>query len=139
MLRINPPAGGQNSRGISLLFVVLITSVILAASLGISGIFIQQTKMMGEIGYSVASFYAADSGIEAQLYNLYKVATSSQSNLSDSWGNVSFETEVKCGASVSLEDCPSNFEIDSNCLASNFCLKSVGSYKKVKRAIEITY
>ncbi len=126
------------NKGIALLFVVLITSVILAIGLGISGIFIQQTKMMEEIGYSVVSFYAADSGIEAQLHNLYKVAIP-LSNLSDSWGNVSFETEVKCGASVPLENCPPNLEIDPNCFALNFCLKSVGSYKKVKRAIEVEY
>ena len=134
---INPPAGGQ--KGISLLFVVLITSVILAAGLGLSGIFIQQTRMMREIGYSVASFYAADSGVERWLYDLYKSPPPYQETYSGSCGQASYEATVKCGASVSLEDCPSNFEIDSNCNASNYCIKSVGSYKKVKRAIEIRY
>ncbi len=132
----------NKTKGVSLLFVVLITSVILAASLGISGIFIQQTKMMGEIGYSVASFYAADSGVEHELYELYKAP---QGELRSGFYNIEvsenafYDVEAKCGAEVATGDCPTNFEIDSNCNASNYCIKSVGSYKKVKRAIEITY
>ena len=59
-------------QGISLLFVVMIMGVILAIGLGISGILVQQTRIIGEIGYSVVSFYAADSGIEQELYDLYK-------------------------------------------------------------------
>jgi Tfp pilus assembly protein PilX len=126
-------------KGVSLLFVVLIMSVILAMGLGISAILVQQIRMMGEIGHSVVSFYAADTGVEAQLHNLYKVASSSQTNLSDSWDNTSFSTVVKCGKDVSVEDCPSAFEVDPNCDALNFCLKSIGSYQKTKRALEITY
>ena len=62
----------ENSKGISLLFTVLITSLILAISLGISALLIQEMRMMGEIGYSVIAFYAADSGIEHALYRFYQ-------------------------------------------------------------------
>ena len=128
----------QNSKGISLLFVVLIMSVVLSIGLGVSGILIQQTRMMGEIGYSVISFYAADSGVERELYDLYK-SPSPQPSHSGMCGDASFEVSGKCGAEVSAEDCPTNFEIDPECDALNYCIKSIGSYQKTKRAIEIKY
>ncbi len=106
-------------KGISLLFVVLITSVILAISLGISGILIQQTKMMTEIGYSVISFYAADSGIERALYNIRK--EEGTGDVLENWG-------VDYGYSVI-----------SGSYNGEAYLKSVGQYKETKRAIETTY
>lgn len=129
---------GGGEKGISLLFAVLISSVILAIAFGISGILIQQSKMMGEIGYSIVSFYAADSGVEAQLYELYKVENPQPTN-TGTLGEASFETTTKCGKDVKKNDCFSGFEIDKDCDAANFCLKSTGMFKDVKRAMEIKY
>lgn len=121
------------------MFVILIMGVILSIGLGVSSILVQQISLMEDIGYSVISFYAADSGVERQLYELYKASTPQPQN-TDSWGEiVSYVATAKCGSSVAPEKCPSNFEIDSNCDALNFCIKSTGKYQEVKRAIEITY
>ena len=138
----------SNQKGISLLFTVLITSFVLAIGLGLSALLIQEMKLMGEIGYSVIAFYAADSGIEAAIYDLYQSEspTPVHSDESDSVNldDAGYDTLAKCCDPVfekcSLE-CPIElgFEIDENCNTTNYCLKSAGSYKKVKRAIEINY
>ena len=138
----------KNEKGISLLFVVLITSVILAVGMGISGILVQQTKMMREIGYSVISFYAADSGVERQLYDLYKTSAEEQHH-SQYTGNVmgdilsaSYEVSAICGVNVIPADCPQGLTIalsEEECDAINICIKSTGNYKEIKRAIEIKY
>ena len=115
-------------------------SVILSIAMGVSGILIQQTRMVGEMGKSIVSFYAADSGVERELFDLYK-APYPQSDLSgflsvNSSNDASFNVAVECGAT---SDCLAGFEISPDCSALNFCLKSVGSYQKTKRAIEIKY
>ena len=139
---ISSPSNFQfsNQKGVSLLFAVLIMSVILAIGMGISGILIQQTRMVGEIEKSIVSFYAADSGVERELFDLYKTPYP-QSNLSgflsvNSSNDASFNVTVKCGAT---SDCLAGFTTSSGCSALNFCLKSTGSYQKTKRAIEIKY
>ena len=131
---------GGGERGISLLFVVLIMSVILAIGFGVSGIFIQQTKMMEEVGYSVNSFYAADSGVEQQLYDLYKAAEDDhQAEYTGFFveNGASYEVRAVCG--IDNTTCFVGIVPDANCTAVNYCIKSIGSYKKIKRAIEIKY
>ncbi len=116
-------------KGISLLFVIIIMSVILAIGAGISTIFIQEGKMMVEVGYSVIAFYAADAGIESAL-----IADNPESPLVGDLGDgVGYIVYIKCG--TDLDDCPA----DPSCDALNYCMKSIGSYKTVKRAIEIKY
>jgi len=128
----------NNQQGVSLFLVILVTSVVLAISFGINAILVKQIKMVREIGYSVTAFYAADSGIERQLYDLYK-SSSHQPSYSINCGLAHFETKVSCGKNVPAEDCPTGFDIDPNCSALNYCIKSIGNYEEVKRAIEIKY
>ena len=128
-----------NEKGVALLFTVLIMSVILAVAAGISVILIQETKMIGEIGHSVVSFYAADSGVEQQLYDLYKIPSEESHfpQYSNSLNNAaSYIVTAKCSTST---DCYAGFAVDENCTAFNYCIKSIGSYEKTKRAIEIEY
>ena len=130
----------KNSKGISLLFVVMIMGVILAVGLGISGILLQQISMTGEIGYSVVSFYAADSGIEQELYDLYRLEDEHSSHYEENIGsNAFYEVVAKC---ANADTCPSSgdFEVDTTCGALNFCIKSIGTTDQgTKRAIEIEY
>jgi len=114
----------SNQKGISLLFVVLVMSVILTISLGISSILNKQTSVMREIGYSVVAFYAADSGIEEVL---------AESDPKDLDGvekpltnGAKYEMTVKTGD-------------ETGCDSPNYCIKSIGSYQGVKRAIEVMY
>jgi len=115
----------KSQKGVSILLTSLIMSVVLAISLGLSAILIQQTKMMADIGYSLVAFFAADSGIEKSLYNILKESGT---------GNVS-ETSLPNGATYEV----SVRTPDGDCSASNLCLKSIGTYKEIKRAIEIKY
>ena len=144
--------------------VVMIISVILAVGLGLSSIFIQQTKMTRDVGKSVISFYAADSGIEAQLYNIYEdlyfktgapdyTSLSSSENQSltlNEVANSAFASvSVNCGQNVDCSKCPIYFStsnticvgrnIVSGCPALNFCLKSIGSYGDSQRVINLKY
>jgi len=54
--------------GVSLYLTVLIVTIILAISLGISSILVGQIKMISGMGKSVIAFYAADTGTERVLY-----------------------------------------------------------------------
>jgi len=63
----------NSSRGVSLIVTFFILTIILAVVLSVSTILYSQIKIIGNIGDSVASFYAADSGIEKTLYYDRKV------------------------------------------------------------------
>lgn len=129
----------KSQRGVSLLLVSLIMSVILSISFGVSSILTKQIKTTQEIGYSVIVFYAADSGVEKALYDLYKLPIPHQSNQLGNCGEADFEVQLKCGASVLAGDCPANLATSSSCNALNICIKSLGTYQKTRRAIEIKY
>lgn len=117
------PVGAIKEEGVSLYLVLIILGVLLALALGISTIFLGQTKMIREMGNSVVAFYAADTGIEEVLMN--------QDNPVDIP-----ETILPNGAKYEV------FVIEGNsqeCPALNYCIRSIGTYQKTKRAIEITY
>ena len=145
----------KKQEGVSLLFIVLISAVILAIGLGINALLIKEIKMMSNIDYSVTAFYAADSGIEAALYDLYQnqpPENPCHSDISDSVNlgvNAYYDTSAKCCnpdfdkcsfGGVGEDVCPLGLGfIDSDCETRNYCLESAGSYKEIKRAIRIKY
>ena len=136
----------SNQKGISLLFIVLITSLILSIGLGLTALLIQGMRITGEIGYSVVAFYAADSGIEEALYDLYQNSSPSAEH-SGNLDGVYYQTFAKCDKDANPNpDLPDSCllgeaNIDPNCDGDTlkYCLKSLGSYQRVKRAIEIKY
>jgi len=156
------PIKTQNSRGVALLFIVLITSLILAIGLGLTVLLIQGMRIMSEIGYSVVAFYAADNGIEEALYDLYQNPSPSPLH-SGNLDSAYYETSAKCCHFSFVDKCsfgdPGNPEEDGRptcplgsenigsndpnnpdyCNTTKYCLKSRGSYQRVKRAIEINY
>lgn len=58
----------KNNRGVSLIIIFFILTIILAIVLSISVILYGQIKIIRNIGDSVVAFYAADSGVEKTLY-----------------------------------------------------------------------
>ena len=116
----------QKQKGISVLYVVFIASILLAIGLGISAILIQQIKMMREIGYSVVAFYAADSGIERAMYALYSQGDPLPFNYSGVVGGASYSVS---GFEPGTPNCPSPPN-------QYYCIKSIGTYHATKRAIE---
>lgn len=118
----------NSNKGVSLYLALMIMGILLAIALGISAIFIGQTKMLKEMGDSVIAFYAADTGIE-------EVLSGDRNNPSSGGCIESSPCSLDNGAEYYL-DIRDN-TADPNC--PNFCIKSTGSYKETKRAIEITY
>ncbi len=80
--------------------------------------------MLSEAGHSVVAFYAADSGVERVLVNRDNPSDIGETHLDN---EASYQVFVSPGGSG---DCPDEFY---------FCIKSVGIYRGVKRAIEINY
>jgi len=116
----------QRGRGVSLYLALMVMSILLAVALGISGIFLGQTKTFREMGYSVIALYAADTGIEEVLL--------SRANPVSSCIEAS-PCELDNGAEYYLDIRPAGLD----CAAPYYCIKSIGAYKEVKRAIEISY
>jgi len=134
----------KKQKGVSIVYIVLITSVIFAIALGINSISYQQARTMNEQGYSVVAFFAADAGAERQLYNLYKQSI----NLPEPGFSLTFVSSVPAGyvtnvwcSDLNTTDC---FGISKqlpagSCLATNFCVNSVGEYREIRRAVELKY
>lgn len=58
----------KEEKGISLLITFLVLGIVLSVILGITVILYSEIKSIRNIGYSVVSFYMADSGLEKTLY-----------------------------------------------------------------------
>lgn len=118
----------QNTKkGVSIYFALLIMTLLLALALGISTLLFGQIRMMGGMENSVLAFYAADTGIDEVLVN------------PDSPSSDCSENQLCClenGACYYITIINGG---QTGCDASNYCIKSVGTYKETKRAIEISY
>jgi len=58
----------NNQKGVSLIIIFFIMTIILAAVLGVDTIIFNEVKIMSDSGNSVTALYAADTGIEKTLY-----------------------------------------------------------------------
>lgn len=58
----------MTQKGVSLYYVVVITSLLLGITLGLSAILVGQIKALKEMGNSVLAFFGADTGMEYILY-----------------------------------------------------------------------
>jgi len=150
---------GGGEKGVSILLTSLIMSVVLAIGLGLSVILIQQTKMMAGIGYSVISFFAAESGIEKVLfYDYKKIPTGGKRGLCDICNQcptLDCQNCTKTGdclATTSCQNCTIAFytvfdgkryditaKVETIDTTSTTTIKSIGNYKEIKRAIETKY
>lgn len=140
-----------SQKGVSLYIAVIILAIILAGVLGLSTILVGQIRAIRGIGYSVVALYAADTGIEQALCDVYEYFNSKtappSSYPSTSLDNeAEYKVEVVCcdssNSNCSLRGenpCPTGTDLieDPDCPASFFCIRSVGTYKEAKRAIEV--
>lgn len=107
-------------------------AVLLALALGISAILYGQMKMMRGMGHSVIAFYAADTGIERELYEGNATGTSYSGYLDLNKNGVQDDGDTVYRVwviSPGGEGCPTD---------ANYCIKSVGIYKETRRAIRVT-
>ncbi|OGF61994.1 hypothetical protein A2662_03040 [Candidatus Giovannonibacteria bacterium RIFCSPHIGHO2_01_FULL_45_33] len=117
----NLPRRVRGQKGVILFLAVIIMAILLSIGLGISVILIGQIRMVRDIGNSVIAFYAADTGIEKALLN-----RGNPIPVFGTLGNAAnYTVEV--------------FGSGSDCLGDNYCLRSVGSFQGVSRAIEAEY
>ena len=103
-------------KGVSLYLALIIMFILIAIGLGVSLIIVSQMKMMKGMGDSVVAFCTADTGIEHSLYNWRK---------EDGEGVVSGSLGPDQDYTV------------SKCDPEDNCRESIGSFKIVKRGIEI--
>jgi len=115
----------EGEKGIAVLYVIFVAGIVSAIVLGISTILMHQAKTIRETGNSVVAFYAADSCVEMVL-------TKRGEPMIFDGQDLEMTNEIRCELSVVDGG-------DDDCDADNYCIRSVGTYKKTKRAIEISY
>ena len=111
------------SKGVALYLALMVLGILLALALGISAILYGQQKAMKGMGDSVLSLYAANTGIERTLYEISQGAGIG--------GH--YEETLENGASYIADI----LAPDGSCLAANYCVKSVGIYREIRRAIRV--
>jgi hypothetical protein len=130
-------------KGISLYLGIVVLSVILSIVFGLTAILLNQIKMMRETGYSVAAFFAAETGVEKVL----KIVIADEEvglveyyppelleNGADYSVKIACCNNSDCDSSSGGTDCP--FTHEDDCLATRFCVRSVGTFRGVQRAVE---
>jgi hypothetical protein len=96
-------------KGTALFLAVVILGVMLAIALGISTILVSQIRVFRGMENSVQAFFAADTGIERNLFNGF-LGSGTLSN----------------GATYQVESVPPN------------SIRSKGSFRESQRAIQVT-
>ena len=107
----------QKQSGIALLLTVIILSIVTLIAVLIANIVIVQLKLAKDTDDSQVAIYAADSGIEWQLYQIKKGIAVPSPVMSNGATIVTTVT----GTSPS------------------FTIKSLGSYQSVKRQFEVSF
>lgn len=110
--------------GVSLLLTILIMALILGISLGVTTILVQETKMIRAMGESVVALSAADTAIEKVAMNTEN-PSEFQECFPPPYNDICYQVKILTPG--------------SNCQAATFCLRSIGSYKGIKRAVELKY
>ena len=118
----------NNKKGSSLLITLLIMSALLSIAIGLSRLSLGEIILSRDTSRSLIAYYAAEAGVECQMFADRVVPTF-------------------CGI-------PANKNTPANpwCLSAGVCvettsvsatpnrkIQSTGSYKDVRRAIELTY
>lgn len=129
---------GGSQKGVALYLSLAILAILLAIALGISAITFGQLRTLTAIGHSVTAFYAANSGMERELYEKNYQTQSpgySYAGLLDLDGD---------GGSVS--SCPADLSDENDACyqvtivsVGPTVLRSAGYYKNVRRALEISF
>lgn len=109
-------------------------AVLLAITLGLSAILFSQIRIVREIGNSVISFYAADTGIEWLLYKDGECR-----RLAPNCNLVICRQDCKGLLDQTFSESPLGKASYITSVANNGrFLKSIGKYKETRRAIELT-
>jgi hypothetical protein len=121
----------QQGVSIYLAFMIVIVAVVIAA--GASKVFIANVTIQRDIVSSVASFYAADTGIEEVLVDR-----------EDPTLVTPFSGSLSSGATYDVDSLPGDKSPGGpagDCTEADtfYCIKSLGKFHGTRRAIEIRY
>ncbi|MDO8601414.1 MAG: hypothetical protein Q7R46_01885 [bacterium] len=112
----------NHEKGVSIYLSLVIMGILLSLALGLNSILLGQINITQEVANSVVAFYAAETGIERELY------TNSTTTItySGSLGDASYIVQV---ATTTAPGCPAPL---------SYCVTSVGTYKTTNRAIYLS-
>jgi hypothetical protein len=119
----------MNQKGVSLYLAIVIMIILLAIVLSVATILVGQLKIIREMENSVIAFYAADTGIEEVLKIIINDGQEPDPRYPPGTGQTSVGD-----ASYYVQVFSSG---EADCTATLYCLKSVGTYKGTRRAIEV--
>jgi hypothetical protein len=122
-------------KGVSLYFALAIMAILLAIGFGLSTIIVSQTKMTKEVGDSLISLQAADTGIERAMYALYKEKIPPPFNFS---GYLDLNQNGQQDSKEPTYQVTGLSPV-SDCSAQYYCLRSIGNFKGIKRAVDASY
>ncbi len=114
----------KREKGIALLLTMIILSAVMLIAMLIATVVVIQFKLSSDVNYSMITIYAADSGVECQLYKIRQVA--------------SLDCYTDGGQLVMSNGATISTTVTGNCLL-NCTVKSLGAYKEVKRQFEISF
>ncbi|MEA3453258.1 MAG: hypothetical protein U9Q96_02920 [Patescibacteria group bacterium] len=127
----------NRQKGAILYFTIVIMSILLAAVFSIGSVVLVQIKTIREAGDSVMAFYAADTGIETALNDIYDstfisdygpIFIDGPSYTYEVWVTQPDVIPLPLGGAIT----PS-----ADCTGDYYCIKSIGTYGNIKRAIEV--
>ena len=146
----------KQEKGVSLYVAFMIMSILLVIGFGISAILVSEIKVMRGMGRSVNAFYAAETGIEKTLYldNMQIPEDGDRGlcnicNVPGEWDGCQAAGSdcdplscTNCTVSLYDETGALRHDIEATVTTvgetSTTIIKSVGTYKSTKRAIQIT-
>jgi len=113
--------------------------ILLAIALGVSTILFAQIRMIRGIGNSVIAFSAADTGMERALYDRAFPQSSYSGFLDLNNNGIQDNDDSSYNVTVTQprDGGASGIPEDEDCSALYFCIKSIGKFEDIKRAIEV--
>ncbi len=121
----------NNQKGASIYVALDILAIMMAIVVGISTVIVVQLSNLKEAGDSVVAFYAADAGIERTLWETKNNGAGPGDSFSDQ-----FETIASYTTTIVATSTPP----DTSCVASYYCIRSIGKYESsdTRRGIQIS-
>jgi len=111
----------NHNKAASLLLTILVMTAFLSIALAASRLSFNELRISRDRSKSVIAYYAAESGVECQMYS---------------------DRTLKITCPNTCLDPPANlicYQLNVSGTSPNRSIKSIGSYQDVIRAIELTY
>jgi len=133
----------KKEKGISLYLIIVSLLIVLSLTVSLASLILIRFRTVRNLANSVVAFYAADSGVEKELYD---INTSSAQGEMEGWlsawqdvsASYSVETSCRLGYTKCNDFCFTCQGSDT-CTAPRYCIQSQGGFQKAKRAIEVKY